>query len=35
MDVPSEAAPASTEGRGQVHEGCQKGAWLTILQIRA
>ena len=27
----SEAAPASTEGRGQAHEGRQKGAWLTIL----
>ena len=27
----SEAAPASTEGRGQAHEGRQTGAWLTIL----
>ena len=26
-----EAAPASTEGRGQAHEGRQLGAWLTIL----
>ncbi|KAL5515345.1 hypothetical protein EMCRGX_G000500 [Ephydatia muelleri] len=27
----AEAAPASTKGRGQAHEGRQKGAWLTIL----
>ena len=32
IDEPvAEAAPASTEGRGQAHEGRQKGAWLTIL----
>ena len=30
----AEAAPASTEGRNKTHEGCQKGAWLTIFQIR-
>ena len=29
LSIP-EAAPASTEGRGQAHEGRQKGAWLTI-----
>ena len=27
----TEAAPASTEGLGQTHEGRQRGAWLTIL----